>query len=59
VDDLPTIWSLSNRAALDPKRQIDAILSVYAVAIRPVITTYENGEIEGIEDLNDLRCFHP
>jgi hypothetical protein len=54
VDDLLTIRRLSNRVTLDPKHQIDAILAVDAVVMRPVITIYENGEIERIEDLNNL-----
>jgi hypothetical protein len=54
MNDLLTIWSLSNRVILDPKHQIDAILAFGAVAIPPVITIYENEEIEGIEDLNNL-----
>jgi hypothetical protein len=53
-DDLLTIWSLSNRIILDPKHQIDAILAVDAVAVRPVIAIYENAEIEEIENLNNL-----
>jgi hypothetical protein len=54
VDELFTIWSLSNRVTLDINHQIEAILAVDAVAIRPVITIYENGEIEGIEDVNNM-----
>jgi hypothetical protein len=54
VDDLLTIWSLSNRVIFDSKHQIDAILAVVAVAIRRVITICENDEMEGIENLNSL-----
>jgi hypothetical protein len=54
VDELFTIWSLSNRVTLDINHQIEAILAVDAVAIHPVITIYENGEIEEIEDVNNL-----
>jgi hypothetical protein len=54
VDDVLTIWSLFNHLPLDPKHQIDAILAADVVPIRAVITIYENGEIEGIENLNNL-----
>jgi hypothetical protein len=53
-DELLIIWSLSNRVTLDTNHQIETILAVDAVAIRPVITIYENGKIEGIEDVNNL-----
>jgi hypothetical protein len=54
VDELLTIWSLSKRVTLDTNHQIEAVLAVDAVAIHPVTTIYENGEIEGIEDANNL-----
>jgi hypothetical protein len=54
VNDLLTMWSAFNRAALDSKHQIDAILAVHAVAIRSVTAICENGKIEGIEGLNNL-----
>jgi hypothetical protein len=54
VDDCRTIRSLSNRVVFDLKHQIDAILAVDTMTIRLVITIYENGEIERIEDLNNL-----
>jgi hypothetical protein len=54
LDELLTIWSLSNCVTLDTNHQIEAIIPVEAVAIRLVITIYDNGEIEGIEDVNNL-----
>jgi hypothetical protein len=54
VDELLTIWSLSNPVTLDTNHQIEAILAVDSVAIRAVITIYENGEIEGIDDVSNL-----
>jgi hypothetical protein len=54
VDELRTIWSLSDRVTLGTNHQIEAILAADAMAIRPVITIYENVEIEGIEDVNNL-----
>jgi hypothetical protein len=54
IDELLRVWSLSNRANLETSHPIQAILSVGAVSIHPMITIYENGEIEGIEDFTNL-----
>jgi hypothetical protein len=54
MNNLLTIWSLSNCITLHPKHQIGAILAVDAMAICPVIPIYESGEIEGNDDLNNL-----
>jgi hypothetical protein len=54
IDELLRVWSLSNRVNLETSHLIQAILSVDAVSIRPMITIYENGEIEGIEDFTKL-----
>jgi hypothetical protein len=54
VDELLTIWSLSNRVTLDTNHQIEAVLAVNAVATGPVITIYENGAIEEIKNINNL-----
>jgi hypothetical protein len=54
VDELLPIRSLLDRDTLDTNHQIEEILTVDAVAIRPVITIYENGEIEWSEEVNNL-----
>jgi predicted transposase YbfD/YdcC len=50
TDELLRVWSLSNRVNLETSHPIQEILSVDAVSIRPMITIYEKGEIESIED---------
>jgi hypothetical protein len=52
-DEFLTIWNLSNRVILDTNHQIEAVLAVDAVTICLVITIYENGEIEGIENIGN------
>jgi hypothetical protein len=54
IDELLRVWSLSNRVNLETSHPIQAILSVDAVSLRQMITIYENGEIEGIEDFMKL-----
>jgi hypothetical protein len=54
MDEVLTIWSLSNCVTLNTNHQIEAILVVDAVAIRPVIIIYENVEIKWIKDVSNL-----
>jgi hypothetical protein len=54
IDELLMVWSLSNRVNLETSHPIQAILSVDAVSIRPMIAIYENGEIEGIKNFTKL-----
>jgi hypothetical protein len=54
IDEMLRVWSISSRVNLETSHHIQAILSVDAVSIRPMIRIYENGEIEGIEDFTKL-----
>jgi hypothetical protein len=54
IDDLIEIWRRLNGSEAFPG-PIPAILSVDAVAIRPLITVHEDGRIDGLDNLSQLE----
>jgi hypothetical protein len=59
VNDLLSIWRTANH--VDTEDRVDAILSVRAVAFKPLVTIHEDDSVEGIADfdcLESLTCSH-
>jgi hypothetical protein len=53
VDNLISIWRTAN--SIDAEDRVDSILSVDAVAFKPLVTIREDGSIEGIADFDYLE----
>jgi hypothetical protein len=57
VDNLLSIWRTANNV----EDRVDAIMSVDAVALKPLVTIREDGSVEGIADFDCLEsptCSH-
>jgi hypothetical protein len=53
VDDLFSIWRTASN--VDAEDRVDAILSVDAVAFKPLVTIREDGSVEDIADVGCLE----
>jgi hypothetical protein len=59
VDDLLSIWRTANN--VDAEDRVDIILSVDAVAFKPLVTIREDGSVEGMAGFDCLEsptCSH-
>jgi hypothetical protein len=59
VDDFLSIWRTAHN--VDAEDRVDAILSVDAVAFKPLVTIREDGSVEDIADFDCLEsptCSH-
>jgi hypothetical protein len=52
VHDLLSLWRTANH--VDAEDRVDLILSIEAVAFKPLVTIREDGSVEGIADSDCL-----
>jgi hypothetical protein len=56
IDELLRVWSLSNRVDPETSHSIQAILSVDALSIHPMITIYEMGKSKASKISRSFHC---